>query len=366
MNPPTTPPLLQIVDWNEHFENAKSRTFSKCQYACVPNKHGVSGWSNVMGEVDGAAIYGIWQCLVQLCSRQQKPRDGWLTFDGKKDGRRLSARELSNLFRRPVDEIHRCIMVVTSPEVGFVAVRAGVLELSPGKHPTDTPVSYEYPSEDTAVSPEYPSSIPEPSSQVNHTPVSLEYPQPVSAPVQGMIDRMNEGDREISPKSEFIESPDEARELLGNLGAEIFKVKKRAAWPNDLDHHLVAALPMAREDLALIEWAYRLRESTPDHPVFVSDRQKTGLVLRASWTRLIENLASEPQKIRTARKSIGLNGLYADVEKKKEEPADWRELFAREYPTADLPASFWAMPKPQRDELPALRNKFADKAAQPA
>jgi hypothetical protein len=65
-------PLYQIVDWADHFENAKSKSYQKCSYACVPNKQGGSGWSNVMGEVDGMAIYGVWMSIVQICSRQRE------------------------------------------------------------------------------------------------------------------------------------------------------------------------------------------------------------------------------------------------------------------------------------------------------
>jgi len=117
-------PLYQIVNYDDHFENSRSRKRDQCSFVCVPNKNDGVCLANILGEPDGAAIYGIWILLLQLCSRQRKPRNGYLTADGKKDGRRLSAAELSRIFNRPVAEIERCLQVVSSEKVAFMAVRA--------------------------------------------------------------------------------------------------------------------------------------------------------------------------------------------------------------------------------------------------
>jgi hypothetical protein len=202
-----TLPLYQVVDWNEHFENAKSRTYEKQTYVCVPNKQGGSGWSNVMGEVDGAAVYGIWMSILQLCSRQRRPREGWLTADGKKSGRRLSARELSYQFRRPIEEIHRTLQVVNSERVSFMRLVEGQPEFVnqalkgypedtagpaegqstdtlriPEGYPKDSPGIPEGQSTDTLRIPEgYPKDSPGiPEGQSTDTAVSVDYPQPVS------------------------------------------------------------------------------------------------------------------------------------------------------------------------------------------
>ncbi len=199
----------------------------------------------------------------------------------------------------------------------------------------------------------------------------------------------------------LIDNPDEARELLGKLCEEAFGNKIRPnQWSHELDHCLGDALPFPREDLELISWAHRLYQKDPDDEIFVTDRRKTGLMLRQSFPALIANLAAEAQKIRGARKTIGLG----DSLHKRKEPEQWRELFQwlsdnpetlylpdsfwklgrdlqqvyhqnieafqtaqstppdgwREiyeanYPYAQLPEFFWQLPKRQRDELPEFR-----------
>jgi hypothetical protein len=118
-------PLYQIVDYDEHFENNKSRVRDQCSFVCVPNKHGGTGLSNLLAEPDNLSIYGLWMLLLQLCSRQRRPRLGYLTADGKKDGRRLGAAELARTFRVSAAQIRRGLQVLVSPEVGFMRLVDG-------------------------------------------------------------------------------------------------------------------------------------------------------------------------------------------------------------------------------------------------
>lgn len=128
-----TIPLYQIVDYERHFENYKSKTIERCSWFAMPNKHGGVGWSNLMARPNGAVIYGIWVCLVQLCSRQRLPRCGYLTADGKRDGRRYSVSELARLFRRPEMEIRQCFAAVTRPEIDFIRLLDGEAETADGR-----------------------------------------------------------------------------------------------------------------------------------------------------------------------------------------------------------------------------------------
>jgi hypothetical protein len=75
-----------------------------------------------------------------------------------------------------------------------------------------------------------------------------------------------------------------------------------------MEHWLDEALPLRRENLKLIDWFYRL---PVNHEIFRVTRR------RQSLRTVIENLRSEPQKIRSARQVIGLNGLH---EKEKPKP----------------------------------------------
>jgi hypothetical protein len=111
----------QIKDWNTHFENNKSRERTKCHYVCVPNKQHGMGFSRIMAEPDGAAIYGIWGCILGAAS-QQLDRDGWLTADGQQTGTAWAADDLAIKFHRPQAEIQRALDFLSSPKVGWIIV----------------------------------------------------------------------------------------------------------------------------------------------------------------------------------------------------------------------------------------------------
>jgi uncharacterized phage protein (TIGR02220 family) len=112
--------LYQVKDWDGNFENNKSREREDCSFVCVPNSHSGLGFSRIMAEKDGAAVYGVFQLIIGACSRQRKPREGWLTENGKRDGEPWTPEDLAVQFRRPVEEIVRALEVLTSPKVGWI------------------------------------------------------------------------------------------------------------------------------------------------------------------------------------------------------------------------------------------------------
>lgn len=109
----------QIRDWDSHFENDRSRNRQQCSFVCVPNKQHGMGFCRIMAEPDGAAIYGIWHCIVGACS-QQKRRNGWLTADGDCNGSAWGADDLSLKLRRPEPEIARALEFLSSDKVGWL------------------------------------------------------------------------------------------------------------------------------------------------------------------------------------------------------------------------------------------------------
>lgn len=111
----------QIRDWNRNFENNKSREIDRCSFVCLPNKQHGMGFRRIMAELDGATIYGIWVCIVAACSQQEAPRLGWLTEDGRKNGAAWGASDIALKIGRPTNEIERCISVVSSPRIGWLA-----------------------------------------------------------------------------------------------------------------------------------------------------------------------------------------------------------------------------------------------------
>ena len=127
--------IYQIRDWDENFENDRSRRVEKCSFVCVPNKQHGMGFLHVIQQPDGAAIYGIWGCLLGACS-QQKNRAGWLTSNGEGNGRPWGVPDLVVKLHRPAKEIQRALEVLCSEQVDWI-IRHDVKE---GELPFAKPV----------------------------------------------------------------------------------------------------------------------------------------------------------------------------------------------------------------------------------
>jgi hypothetical protein len=111
---------LQILDWNKHFENFKSRQVDRCSFVCIPNKQGGLGLTSILSQPDGATVFGIFILIIEACSTQKKPRKGYLTDTGRVDGRYWSIPEMAVRWRRSEADITRAISVLCSPEVGWM------------------------------------------------------------------------------------------------------------------------------------------------------------------------------------------------------------------------------------------------------
>lgn len=117
-----------------HFENNKSREIDRCSFVCLPNKQHGMGFRRIMAELDGATIYGVWVCIVAACSQQSSPRQGWLTEDGKKTGPPWAAADIALKIGRPTAEVDRCLSLVASPRVGWLAAREVPVNCPPEAH----------------------------------------------------------------------------------------------------------------------------------------------------------------------------------------------------------------------------------------
>jgi hypothetical protein len=119
------PIKYQVKNWSETYENNKSRERDECSFVCVPNKHDGLGLTRILSMPNGAFTYGIFNLIIGACSRQSKPRDGWLTDDGTETGRPWTADDMAMLWRQPVAEIEKALQVLCSDAVGWmVAVSA--------------------------------------------------------------------------------------------------------------------------------------------------------------------------------------------------------------------------------------------------
>lgn len=92
--------MLQIKNWDEIYENSRSRIIKDCRWVAIPNKQDGLGYSRLItGHGNGAAHYGVWVAIVCLCSRQTMPRQGYLTDDGTETGTPLTTLDISLVTR---------------------------------------------------------------------------------------------------------------------------------------------------------------------------------------------------------------------------------------------------------------------------
>lgn len=79
--PPQNKPYYRVRDWNEYFENNKTRLLKHLRWVPIPNKHDGDGYTQlVLGHKNGPAHFGAWCAIVQVASKC-RPR-GTLVRDG--------------------------------------------------------------------------------------------------------------------------------------------------------------------------------------------------------------------------------------------------------------------------------------------
>jgi hypothetical protein len=387
-------PLYQIVDYDEHFENNKSRLRERCAFVCVPNKHGGSGLSNVLGEPDGSAIYGIWMLILQLCSRQRKPREGYLTQDGKKNGRRLGARELANLLRRPIEEIHRCLEVCCSPQVGFMGVVDGQVpgtQRTLSGQATSTAHIYNEHSEGTAgASDEHLAGTSGPNRPENGTTPDghlmdidrapdghsmdaragterkKERRNPPTVPQGGTEETGQEQGGEGAPDGHLAGT--ERTPVAHSMDTEgALQYAEAERWLNSLfpgcakkfsgeEMHLLSeVLPIDHATVGLLTWAYTLERDKEGWAIY--DRARTNKPKHSRLT-LLREFDAECQKWRTVRHQLGLNGKYDTT---KAAPEQWT---AAERATAkEIFGNDVDLPRFKKDAPSSVRSQIEEAAA---
>lgn len=70
----------RIRDWNEHFENNRSREIKRMDWVPMPNKMDGSGYAELLDHPNGAAHFGAWVAIVEIASR--RPVRGELPHGG--------------------------------------------------------------------------------------------------------------------------------------------------------------------------------------------------------------------------------------------------------------------------------------------
>jgi len=119
--------VLQIREWDKCFEGSKSRGFNNKSSCQMPNKHGL-GYRYLVRQKNGAAIFGAWCALVQVLSKQDKPRQGYCTDTGRIDGRPYTAIDLEMLTDIPAKVFEEMLQVCGSQQVGWIVSLQGYHE----------------------------------------------------------------------------------------------------------------------------------------------------------------------------------------------------------------------------------------------
>jgi len=89
-------PLLRVRDWDELYENNRSRELGRTRWFPAPNDLSADGYTELVAHPDGAAHFGVWIALLMVASRA-KPR-GHLV---REDSRPHDAKSLSRVTRLP-------------------------------------------------------------------------------------------------------------------------------------------------------------------------------------------------------------------------------------------------------------------------
>lgn len=61
--------ILHVTDWNEHYENNRSRKVKDLAWVPVPNNHDGESYSRLMLRKDAAQIFSAWILILQVASR---------------------------------------------------------------------------------------------------------------------------------------------------------------------------------------------------------------------------------------------------------------------------------------------------------
>jgi hypothetical protein len=115
---PTAAPLYRIVNWNEYFENNRSRKIDKMSWVPVPNKHDGEGYLTIMGQTNGIIIYGCWHLILQIASKCE-PRGTLVKSDG--NPHTATSIALKSGWRHPSD-FQVALDFCSSLEVGWIEV----------------------------------------------------------------------------------------------------------------------------------------------------------------------------------------------------------------------------------------------------
>ena len=80
----------RVRDWDQHFENSRSRDYKKLDWVPLPNKHDGKGYRRLIALENGPALFAAWVLIVQVASKCPQrgvlaDEDGPLLFERDSD-----------------------------------------------------------------------------------------------------------------------------------------------------------------------------------------------------------------------------------------------------------------------------------------
>jgi hypothetical protein len=115
MNEPT-PPMMRVRDWEQLYENNRSREMKRTNWFPAPNDLSADSYVELVEHPDGCGHLGVWHAILMVASKA-RPRRGLLI---REDGRAHDAESLARVTRLPADVIKAALMRL---------VQIGVLEV---------------------------------------------------------------------------------------------------------------------------------------------------------------------------------------------------------------------------------------------
>ena len=104
-----------VKDWGKIYENNRSRVIDDLRWVPIPNKHDSLGFSTLIREKNGVALYGAWCLIIQVASKC-RPRGRLVNRDGVP----LTARAIGVMTGAPPEIIQDCLDLVTRPEIAWI------------------------------------------------------------------------------------------------------------------------------------------------------------------------------------------------------------------------------------------------------
>lgn len=114
--------LYRVKDWNERYENNRTRDLKNMAWVPVPNSHDGDGYTALVCQPDGPALFGAWTVILQVASRCGNPAlccggRGTLLRD---TGIPHDASSIARMTRFPKDVIAKALEVLSSAEIQWL------------------------------------------------------------------------------------------------------------------------------------------------------------------------------------------------------------------------------------------------------